>query len=185
MNALQLHSGSYSQGPSLSLEKYAGTYSAPGYGNMTFCSLIPSHRSEAVAMVDEHYCHALRHAFATAEGRNSSGSLQLVASWPRVWLQQVRLTHLIHDTFSFAAVTLFTHGYGADTKPFSYEFEGYQGATARFLVGHDKACGEEHSDRVLGFYACGILRDAGISQGDCVTGEGAKPGALVWFEKVA
>lgn len=132
-------------------------------------------------------CDAVRSAFAlvdNAEGRDETGSLQLVASWPRVWLKQVRLTHLAQDIFSFSAVTLFTQGYGADSRPFSYEFDGYNGATVRFVVSHDSSCVGTCDKQVLGFFACGILRDAGEAQGNCMTGEGARPGALVWFEKV-
>ena len=60
------------------------------------------------------------------------------------------------------------------------------GATARSVIGHNRALGEKNcAGRVFGFYACGILRDAGRTEGDCVTGAGAQPEALVWFEKVS
>lgn len=101
---------------------------------------------------------------------------------PRIWSKQLRLTHLTQDAFSIAGVTLFPEGFGNNATPFAYVHEESEGAAARFIIG---STGEgKNSSRVVGFFACGILRDGEGAQGDCITGEGAKPGSLVWFAKV-
>lgn len=166
---------------SLPLDEYVGTYSAPDYGNVTFCSRTLSGDSER----DDEDCQSLRDAFDivdAAEGRTSSGSPELIASWPRFWLKQLRLTHLTRDVFRIFGTALFTEGYGADTTPFAYKRFGTERAIARFIIGRTDEDGG--TKRVAGFFACGLLRDAESAQGDCVTGEGAEPGSLVWFAKV-
>ena len=73
---------------SLPLDEYVGTYYAPDYGNVTFCSRTPSGDSKR----DDEDCQFLRDDFDIVddvEGRASSASPELIASWPRFWLKQL------------------------------------------------------------------------------------------------
>lgn len=171
-NPIRKHQG----GLSLPLDAYAGLYGAPDYGNITLCTSTPS--TDTGRGNDP--CQPLRNAFKIvdeAEGRAYKNLTQLIASWPRVWQDQLRLTHLANDTFSLSGLTLFTEGYGKNSTPFAYgrADELAETRTARFVISEG---------RVVGVFACGILRDTESVEGDCFTGEGARPGALVWFSKI-
>lgn len=165
---------------SLSIEKYAGTYFSPGYGNITLCARDPSGRTFTT---NSETCATVLHNFAlTDDAENRTITVpQLLAHSPRIFAQDLRFEHLQADTFKLEALTLFPQGYGLDETPFAYDlFSGSMFATARFIL--DSAMFSE--PRVQGFYACGILRDMADAEGNCLTGEDAKPGALVWFSKL-
>ncbi|KAI5123304.1 hypothetical protein M0805_009325 [Coniferiporia weirii] len=167
--------------PALSLrpENYAGTYTSPDYGNVTFCASLPPDYKEIITSSD--YCSSLLHDFALVDNaqdrEDSPKALQLLASYSRIWSSHLRFVHKRADVFTVTATTLFPQGYGTDTSPFSYDFGA---ATAHFII-----AGSEPDRQVTGFSVCGLLRDAESAQGDCESGIGAKPGSLVRFTKVA
>lgn len=172
------------------LELYAGTYFRPDYGNITLC-VSTADKSEMTtnnARVD--YCSSLREQFAIIDNSKSEHDSrpQLIGEYDCLLTKQVRLTHLELHTFSFAAFTLFPHGFGADKRPFEYSLVGGDAVdvTARFVVkDNDGTRGKTERQAVEGFFACGIMRGTEEVQGDCMTGEGAQPGSLLWFEKLA
>ena len=93
--------------------------------------------------------------------------------------------HIDGDVFALSLTTLFTEGYGANTTPFEHSWGETASITAHFIIEDEDTHGGAAVPRVKGFLACGILRDADSAQGNCTTGEGAQPGSLVWFDKVA
>lgn len=92
-----------------SLHMYAGTYTNPGYGNITLCA--SSH--------DSPHCTEVFAKFAAvADIRNDT----LYAAWLRVWISHLRLQHQKDHLFAARGSTLFPNGYGMDRSPFEIRF---------------------------------------------------------------
>ena len=73
-------------------------------------------------------------------------------------------------------LTLFPHGHGPDKSPDT--------PTAGFIL-EDNTESRKSGEKVNGFFASGILGNMADVEGDRLTGEGAKPGALVLFRKLS
>lgn len=170
-----------SEPPSLALSAYSGTYYAPDYGNLSFCTypLVPDR--------DSTYCERLRSSFTlvdTAENRTLD-SPQLIATSDSFWYSNLRFTHLRNDTFAIQALTIFENGYGTDNSPFTYTFSEGQITRFRYTgeAGRNSTINEHRDAQVTGFYACGLMRDAD-SQKECEELDSPPEGSLVWFEKI-
>lgn len=134
-------------------------------------------------------CTNVRHDFNVvyAAENNTITSLQLIAHSPRLLARDFRFQHLQADTFSISVLTLFPHGYGADKSPFAYEgvSQGDAPTAAARFIPEDNTESRKSGEKVNGFFASGIVGDMDDVEGDRLTGEGAKPGALVWFRKLS
>ncbi|KAH9886905.1 beta-lactamase/transpeptidase-like protein [Cubamyces lactineus] len=97
---------------SLLLEKFAGSYSNVGYGNLTLCA----------PFTESAYCERVRTAFALTHNHPLRPSL--LAEWPRLLATHLQLeSSLAHSPNLFWATThyIFPEGYGKDRSPFDYE----------------------------------------------------------------
>ncbi|KAJ7151105.1 beta-lactamase/transpeptidase-like protein [Mycena filopes] len=145
---------------------FVGTYSNPGYGNLTLCGLVfPTSR----------HCLDVIRDFRTvdsATGRPTHPLLELYSLWPRFWSSHFRLT-LGSDWNEFTAspTTLYVDGYGADRTPFE-DAASATGWRVRFVV--------EDGD-VLGF---GLF---GVAEGEswrAKKGGRVQDVADVWFDRI-
>ncbi|KAJ7292877.1 beta-lactamase/transpeptidase-like protein [Mycena rebaudengoi] len=146
--------------PPLDLSEYAGTYTSPGYGNITICA------RESTSSV----CSTVVNNFETvdrATGRRS-GPSELYSAWPRFWTTELRFVHLYENSFTVTPSALYVNGYGKDKTP----FENLDGSLpSTFAVEEGKVVG-------LGLFTA--LRQFWRSK----KGGGVKDTADVWFEKV-
>ncbi|TDL17828.1 beta-lactamase/transpeptidase-like protein [Rickenella mellea] len=158
----------------LPLQQYAGTYSNPGYGSITFCD--PRGNSS--------YCRAVLSNFSTVDSASQStspadNSSSLFAATNRLWCTHIRLDAIEPqlpapnpdvngDTFGMRTPFLYPEGYGADKTPFAdtYGLGDNYIAVAQFVVQHGK---------VVGF---------GIFQDIRTTVIGVRKYAEVWFDKI-
>ncbi|KAJ7292878.1 beta-lactamase/transpeptidase-like protein [Mycena rebaudengoi] len=149
-----------SRPPPLDLSEYAGTYTSPGYGNITICA------RESTSSV----CSTVVNNFETvdrATGRRSEPS-ELYSAWPRFWTTELRFVHLYENSFTVTPSALYVNGYGKDKTP----FENLDGSLpSTFAVEEGKVVG-------LGLFTA--LRLSWRSK----KGGSVRDTADVWFEKV-
>ncbi|KAJ7292861.1 beta-lactamase/transpeptidase-like protein [Mycena rebaudengoi] len=147
--------------PPLDLSEYAGTYTSPGYGNLTICA-----RASTSSV-----CSAVIDNFETvdrATGRRS-GPSELYSAWPRFWSTELRFAHLSEHSFFVTPTALYVDGYGKDKTPF--EDPEAQPQVSKFAVEEGKVVG-------LGLFTA--LRQSWRSK----KGGSVRDTADVWFEKV-
>ena len=94
----------------LDLERYAGPYSDPGYGELILCSRAS----------DAPQCQQVLHDFASFDNPQSDASL-LYAVHSSVVSTHLRLRHTSGDSFKLEYTYLFPNGYGRDTSPFEWQ----------------------------------------------------------------
>ena len=104
----------------LPLHAYEGTYHHPAYDSFTICSYVSS----------SHYCNRLVSDFK-ATNRNV-GSFDLFAAWPRLWVSHAYFKPHFGNQFDVLPATLFPHGYGKNTTPFTAWWS--QTLAAEFVV---------------------------------------------------
>ncbi|KAJ7292859.1 beta-lactamase/transpeptidase-like protein [Mycena rebaudengoi] len=146
--------------PPLDLSEYAGTYTSPGYGNITICA------RESTSSV----CSTVVNKFETvdrATGRRSEPS-ELYSAWPRFWSTELRFVHLSENVFSVTSTTLYVNGYGKDKTPFEN------------LFGTGPSTFAVEEGKVVGFGTFTALRQSWRSK----KGGSLRDTADVWFEKV-
>lgn len=110
---------------SLPLNKYAGTYYDPGYGNVTLC---------APSLAPPESCMPVLKAWSFFENTTDVTRPVLYAAWPSVWVSHARLLHEDGDRFHLSATYLFPGGYGRDKSPFHSDVTPETVALAEFLV---------------------------------------------------
>lgn len=153
-----------------SLSDFAGTYTNPGYGNITLCSPEDTTLSRT--------CSSVIRDFAivdTAAGKAYEPSL--FSHWPRVWNSHLRVVPKpnTQDKFVVKPSTLFVEGYGKDKSPWEYTRDE---VPMRFI---------RDESEVIGFEICGLVGRSDIIGDACEkfeVGEEVKKGLLVRFEKV-
>ena len=119
--------------PSLSLEKYTGNYTAPGYNNITLCAVTSTSPG----------CREALDAFSRFDELNSAeNQYVLYAAYPALWSSHLRLFHVNGDDFSLAFTVLWPEGYGNDVTPFELWERGTGGVPAKFQIGEDPLSGE-------------------------------------------
>jgi len=153
--------------------QYSGTYTNPGYGNLTLCD---SHSTSE-------YCMGVLKDFSVFEVIKPPSDQELrgrlYAFWPRIRFNHTRFIHQSENKFWVQGSFLFPHGYGADASSFEEEYripggeESNWGWFAEFVV---------EDGRAIGFGFTGTV-GSGITKRQ-KTEEGVKETADVWFEKV-
>lgn len=152
------------------LEKYVGTYTNPGYHNVTICS--PIQTSSANPICQETLAE-FKHFDDLAYASNST----LYLAVPNTWVRNARLTRSDGEEdpqrFTATFTYLFPHGYGRNASAFELSEDGEDVAKAQFVV---------EGGEVVGF---------GMNQSDVTEvterqkrGGSVKDTAGVWFEKV-
>lgn len=94
----------------LDLEKYAGPYSDPGYGELMLCSWAS----------DTSHCQQVLHDFAPFDSPQSDATM-LYAVHSSVVSTHLRLRYISSDFFRLEYTYLFPNGYGRDTSPFEWQ----------------------------------------------------------------
>ncbi|KAH7907270.1 hypothetical protein BJ138DRAFT_520860 [Hygrophoropsis aurantiaca] len=100
----------------LPLEKYAGIYGSPGYGDLRLCG--------SAGQLD--YCKKVVGDYALVKfalGRKTDSRFQPIAKWDNFRARNVRMEHRSGDSFSAKFETLFPQGYGANTTAFDFDNE--------------------------------------------------------------
>jgi hypothetical protein len=155
---------------SIRLDKYAGTYSNPGYGSVTLCD--PSNSRNCS------YCAQVLSDFAAVDAQKPNQTVstqpQLFAKWSRLWSSHVRLVHIgnpeSEHQFDAQLTALFTEGFGADKTPFDLYESGLGDALVEFVV---------EGESVLGLGVFGSDGDSTKS-----TGKTIQETVEVWFDKI-
>ncbi|KAI0742466.1 beta-lactamase/transpeptidase-like protein [Daedaleopsis nitida] len=151
------------QPPSLGLRDYVGTYTAPGYNDISICAVTSG----------SEYCSAVLIDFSPFEPPSAANS-SLYSAFDSLWATHVRLSHVSGDVFNVTFTALFPHGYGRDTSAFETYETGTSEGWAKFFVA---------DGRVEGFglvldddaYAARVRRAS--------VGATVRETADVWFER--
>lgn len=107
----------------ISLEKYVGTYTNPGYPNITICS--PTHATSLHEL--DKVCRDTLKEFSSFDDPSTVG-LTLYLSIPGLWVRHARLRPAGRNRFNVASTYLFPEGYGRDKTPFELsEMIGFMG----------------------------------------------------------
>jgi hypothetical protein len=155
---------------SIWLDKYAGTYSNPGYGSVTLCD--PSNSRNCS------YCAQVLSDFAAVDAHNPNQTVytqpQLFAKWSRLWSSHVRLVYNANPEsehqFDAQLAALFAEGFGANRTPFELHEGGLDNALVEFVI---------EGERVLGLGVFGSDGDPTKS-----TGKTVQETVEVWFDKI-
>ncbi|KAI0632700.1 beta-lactamase/transpeptidase-like protein [Trametes polyzona] len=149
--------------PSLDIDAYAGTYTAPGYGTITLCS----------SKSTSHHCSRVISELSSVEPIDGA-RLGLGGAYERVLSTHVRLRHRSGDAFELAFVSLFPNGYGKNTTAFEVYEAGFSEGRAEFVVEGNKVAG----------FAFVIDQDAVEARKRRVPGGAMKDAADAWFTKL-
>ncbi|KAI0087723.1 beta-lactamase/transpeptidase-like protein [Irpex rosettiformis] len=152
-----------------SLEKYAGTYTNPGYPNITICSPVRLASESA----NDKICSETLKNFSFFDDFSKSNTTLYLAI-PSIWVRHARLQPAGSHCFNVTSTYLFPEGYGRDKSPFELrEMAGFMG-DIEFVVGNN--------GRVVGL---------GMENSDVreVTDRQKKGGTVrdtagVWFDKI-
>jgi hypothetical protein len=153
---------------SLPLHQYAGTYSDPGYGNLTLCTPTP-HPSPA--------CAPVLAAWAPFWNVTDPAADVLFAAISSVWISHILLVHKDGDTFSLDGTYLFPEGFGKDKSPFMTSEIVGTSATVTFWVKH----ADEQQASVVGAAINGFVGEQTERQR---LGGSLAETAEVWLQKV-
>ncbi len=152
------------------LEKYVGTYTNPGYHNVTICSPLQTTSANPI-------CQETLAEFKHFDNLAYTSNSTLYLAVPNTWVRNARLTRSDGEEdpqrFTATFTYLFPHGYGRNVSAFELSEDGEDVAKAQFVV---------EGGEVVGF---------GMNQSDVTEvterqkrGGSVKDTAGVWFEKV-
>ncbi|KAI0087730.1 beta-lactamase/transpeptidase-like protein [Irpex rosettiformis] len=153
------------------LEKYIGTYTNPGYHNVTICS--PHQLADSSAL--DPVCRDTLCDFSYFDDLSATLNTTLYLAIPNTWVRSARLVRLTKKPYQFnmTFTYLFPHGYGKNESPFELNEKGEFIEEAQFVV---------NKEGVAGF---------GMSNNDVTEvterqrrGGSVKDMAGVWFEKL-
>ncbi|KAH9925622.1 beta-lactamase/transpeptidase-like protein [Epithele typhae] len=150
--------------PSLSIARYAGLYTSPGYAPIALC------HAESTST----YCKDVLSAFFSL-GKPPSFASGLYAAFRSVWATHVRMEHAGGDAFDATFTAIFPTGYGRNTSAFGFSETGESGGPVEFDV---------RGGEVFGFSL--VTDQAAVDARRRRFGEGAsaREVADAWFEKV-
>ena len=152
------------QSTSLNIERYAGTYTSPGYRPMSLCH----------ARSNSTYCRDVLTTMASL-GQPTDLDGGLYGAYESVWATHVRLEHFAGDVFNITLTAILPHGFGRNTSAFELYETGTSGGWVEFAVGAD-------AGEVEGF---AFFTDAPACAARArKTGGGSREAADAWFERV-
>lgn len=150
--------------PPLPRAAFVGTYTNPGYPNITICAATTA-TPECASVLD-----VFRHF------EDTTATDLLYASLPSVWTTHARIAHVAGSTFHMQGTYLFPHGYGRDTSPFETSEEGQSTIRLEFVMTESGGTTE-----VSGFGIFGFVGEQTEAQR---LGGSVQDTAEVWFTKV-
>ncbi|KAI0689020.1 beta-lactamase/transpeptidase-like protein [Cytidiella melzeri] len=148
---------------SIPIHEYAGTYTNPGYFDVTLCD---PHSSLEVAG-----CEDVLSAFGTLEDTKATNAT-LYFSWPNVWVSHGRLRREQDNVFQFTATYLYPEGYGNNKTAFETVVTPVTFGSVTFVV---------EDDQIVGF---GIFGFVGETTERERIGGTIQETAEIWFERL-
>lgn len=123
---------------SLPLPAYAGTYTSPGYNNISLCA--PGEDAPSA------YCASVLADFSVVDSvdNNAAPNTSLYGAYTSVWASHVRMSLAdsaraspegAKDVFAMRFVQLFPRGFGSNTTPFETHETGFGEGWVEFVVG--------------------------------------------------
>lgn len=156
--------------PSLSLDKFAGTYVNPGYGNLTFCSPTAPSGTNVTS-----YCASTLSDFASINPNDTVAQDTLYAVTPRIVTHasmQRTCASPDGELFVLTLQSIYPQGFGRNTTAFS------EGLPSVFPLIDVECVVDGDGETVLG---CGWLDS---EPGDIVRTGTVQERANVWWDKI-